>query len=332
MRRVRWPISADGSRSSTHDRKGDMNYTALIKDSFRIAWNNRFLWLFGFFAGGGGSASLPNSGSQDSARAVSALRSLAESVLSNPGLMIGLALAGAALLLVFVVLHFLSYGGLVRTAADMEEGKRPSFDDALGHGYRYFWKMVGMQVLFFLSLVAFIAVVAGPPIVMLAGNGALKAAAVAWLVALLLPALAALLLMMVVMILATRIAIIDDAPVGDAVARAAGLVRRRFSDCASLFGVGVAVAIAFSFLLIAAVVLLAVPFVVAGMVNPWLGLIPGLAIGLPLLVIVQCVYGVYSSAYWTVGYMRLFPKPAGPAASTAGQVRPADPTTATGAA
>lgn len=29
-----------------------MNYGELIKDAFWISWRNRFLWFFGFFAGG----------------------------------------------------------------------------------------------------------------------------------------------------------------------------------------------------------------------------------------------------------------------------------------
>jgi hypothetical protein len=309
-----------------------MNYTALIKDTYRIAWNSRYLWLFGFFAGGGGGGSLPNSGSQDSERAVSALRTFAGGVLSNPALLIGLALAAVALLLVFMALHFLSYGGLVKTVAEIEQGKKPSFDDALDHGYRYFWRMVAMQLLFFLTVLAIVAVAAVPPIVMLAGNGAMKAVAVIWLVALILPGLALLLLLSLVLILATRIAIIDDAAVGDAVTRAFDLVRHRFSDCASLFGVGVAVALAFSFAFLAAIMLLAIPFVIAGIINTWLGLIPGLAIGLPLLVVVQCVYGVYSSAFWTLGYLRLFPKPAEPVALATGPDSTAEPSPVAGSA
>jgi hypothetical protein len=138
--------------------------------------------------------------------------------------------------------------------------------------------------------------------------------------------------MLVVMTLATRIAIIDDTPVGDSVAQAISLVRHRFSDCASLFGVGVAVALAFSFVFLIAAMLLAIPLVIAGVINPWLGLIPGLAIGIPLLVVVQCVYGVYSSAYWTLGYLRLFPKPAQPSASATGQDNPGSPAPASGTA
>ena len=29
-----------------------MNYGDLIKDAFRISWRNKYLWFFGFFAGG----------------------------------------------------------------------------------------------------------------------------------------------------------------------------------------------------------------------------------------------------------------------------------------
>lgn len=295
-----------------------MNYTALIKDSYRIAWNSRYLWLFGFFAGGGGGGSLPNSGSQDGDKAVSALRSFADGVMSNPALLIGLALAAVVLLLIFLVLHFLSYGGLVKTVAEIEEGKRPDFDDALNHGYRYFWKMVGMQLLFFLVIVVFIFLWVVLMILILGASGAMKAVGIILLIALILPALASLLLLLIVMTLATRIAIIDDAAVGESVSRAIGLIRTHFSDCVSLFVISLGVAIAFFVVFFAAVVMLAIPFVIAGIFNLWLGLVPGLLIGLPLLVLVQCVYGVYTSAYWTLGYMRLFQKQAEPVAPTAG--------------
>ena len=31
---------------------GAINYGDLIKDAFRISWHNKYLWFFGFFAGG----------------------------------------------------------------------------------------------------------------------------------------------------------------------------------------------------------------------------------------------------------------------------------------
>ena len=37
-----------------------MNYGDLIRDAFRITLHNRFLWFFGFFAGGTGSNFLGN--------------------------------------------------------------------------------------------------------------------------------------------------------------------------------------------------------------------------------------------------------------------------------
>ena len=44
-----------------------MNYGELIKDAFWITLRNRYLWFFGFFAGGtsvgGGNLSFPSGGS-----------------------------------------------------------------------------------------------------------------------------------------------------------------------------------------------------------------------------------------------------------------------------
>jgi uncharacterized membrane protein len=50
---------------------------------------------------------------------------------------------------------------------------------------------------------------------------------------------------------------------------------------------------------------LAVPFIILGMINLWVGLVPGILVGLPLLLLVVAAYGTFASGYWTLAYLEL---------------------------
>jgi hypothetical protein len=58
-------------------------------------------------------------------------------------------------------------------------------------------------------------------------------------------------------------------------------------------------------LLIIAMLVLAIPFILAGMANLWLGLIPGIGLGLLVVILSAAFFGTFASSVWTLGFMQM---------------------------
>ena len=97
-----------------------MNYGDLIRDAFRITLHNRFLWFFGFFAGGTGSnffGNVPSGGGNfnpDDFRQSSTMLSAIQvgQGLSNAVLIVGIVIVVLILALFFIFLAIVSQGAL----------------------------------------------------------------------------------------------------------------------------------------------------------------------------------------------------------------------------
>jgi hypothetical protein len=50
---------------------------------------------------------------------------------------------------------------------------------------------------------------------------------------------------------------------------------------------------------------LAIPFIILGMANFWLGVIPGALLGLVVMVLVIAYFGVFQSSIWTLAFMQI---------------------------
>ncbi|HTY08610.1 MAG TPA: hypothetical protein VMF29_05555 [Candidatus Edwardsbacteria bacterium] len=280
-----------------------MNYSAIVNRSLAIAWKHRYLWVFGFFAsmGGGTFSNIGGRASEgDRAAAITGW------ITSHPGLVLALVFAGAVLLLVLGVLQVLSAGGLVRGTAEASAGRAGGFEQTLSMGYDCFGRVLGLELLLLLIVVGIMLAGFVPPIVMIATKqGVLVALGVAWLLLLLLPALALMIALGLAWNYALRFAALRGDPVGAAVAHGWALARRHLGTTVVLWLVNLAIGFAAGMAMMVAGLLFAIPFVVAGIINLWLGLIPALLIGLPLLVVITAVYGVYEYSYWTIAFTEL---------------------------
>ncbi len=276
-----------------------MEYGKIIKDALGIAWRKRHLWAFGFFAGIGA----PN---LDNKLAAEKLGDVWEWISSNPGLMLMLAVLGLGLALVFWILQIVSQGGLAKGVADIEQGRGGSFEAALYHGLGCFWRVLGLQLLMIVVVIAAVLVTVVPPALMIAlGDIKAKVAGIAWLAAAILPALASLVALGLLWNFALRYCVLDGQRVLQSVSSSWSLVKRNFSESIILFGIGFGIGLALGIAAVLALVLLAIPFVILGIINLALGLVSGLAIGIPAFILTICVLGVFQSAFWTLGFMRL---------------------------
>ncbi len=298
-----------------------MDYMELVKKSVSNAWNYRFLWLFGFFVSitdgfGGGhwwTDKLDRSGYCSRFGDFGAFR-------IDPAFLVLLAMAAFSLWIIFWVISVISEGSLIHGISKKELNLEVGFADCWSAGLGKFLRLFGIMLL---ALLVVLAVIFGLVLILIPSYFASVALGVA-LTLLALPVLLAIIIVTIsVEGWAIRFAVLYDEPWLAAIDRGWCL----FKD-----NIGKTLAVAFlSFfaqlilwcLLIIGVVMLAIPFVVLGIVNPWLGLIPGVLLGIIIIILSSAFFGTFASSIWTLGFMRMTGYSAGASAALTDATPPA---------
>ncbi|MDP2807223.1 MAG: hypothetical protein Q8O74_03680, partial [bacterium] len=258
-----------------------MDYTKIIKDSWNMSVKHRYLWVFGVFAGMGGGMSYP--GDMKEARNNEYFSAGWSWLWQRPAIAIMIAVGLGILLLIHFILAFISYGALIKGAAQVEQEGKSNFDDSLAAGLKYFWPNVGIALLIGLMTLGVIAMAMLPFIVMLAAGGdGLKIVAVIWLILCILPLMLAVFVLVLVAALAARICVLEDKGVMDSLKLAWQMCKANISESATLGAISIALGIGISIAITVGVIVLAIPFIILGLINIWLGLVPGGLVGIAL--------------------------------------------------
>ncbi len=280
-----------------------MDYMELVKKSISNAWKYKFLWLFGFFVsvadGFGGGHWWTDKLDRDEWTADFGDFGIFR---IEPAVLVLFVLAAFALWIVFWVMSVLSEGSLIHGISRKESNLDVNFADCwsvgLGKFFRLFGIMLlaGLAVLFVVICLAFVIV---PSYFASVGLG----------LALTILAIPILLVIIFVAISiegwAIRFAVLNDIPWLDAIGRGWNLFRDN---------IGKTLGVAFSSLLtqlvlwcalVIGMMILAIPFIVAGMANLWLGLVPGIGVGLLIIILSSAFFGTLASSVWTLGFMRM---------------------------
>ncbi len=287
-----------------------MDYTAIVRQSWDIAWKRRYLWVFGFFAGMGGNT-LGNIGGRGGSEQA---ERIAGWFAAHPGLVAAVVLGGLLLWVVLVALQALSYAALVHATGTLAGGRTNDFDSSLDAGFRWFWRVFGLQLALGLLVLALVGLAAAPALLLaVTRQTGLIIAGLGWLVIAILPVIAVAAALTVIWDYALRYAVLHDRPAGDAVNRGWRLFRDNLGQSAAVWGIMAALGMAFSLALVLPLVVFGIPFIIAGAFNPWLGIVPAVLLGLPLAVALISIFGVFDVAYWSSAFVRLT-APAGPPA------------------
>ncbi|MBU1355874.1 MAG: hypothetical protein KJ620_04845 [Candidatus Edwardsbacteria bacterium] len=283
-----------------------MEYGKIIKQALEIAWRKKYLWVFGFFAsmGGGGGGNYNNFIDKDNASG--AASGVWDWITSHPGLVALLILAAIGLFIVLMVLYLVSKGGLIGSVSRISKDQPDSFEKTLGYGLQFFWRMLGIDILFGLSYILILGLAIFPPVMMIiVGGSAVKIFGILLIILLILPVVALMYCIAIIGTFSAQIAVIEDKKVFDSIPAGYALFKGNLGRSVMLgliiFGIAMLYVIAF----IIAMVILAIPFIILGVVNIWAGLIPGIVIGLPLILIVNSIFGTFNSGYWTLAYLEL---------------------------
>lgn len=302
-----------------------MDYFEVIKRAAEITWKNKYLWVLGFIvalAAGGSSASNSlqySSGNSDYSSIGSSFSNFAAAYLV---FIIFLAIVIFVIGLVVWVMSIFAQAGLIYSVNGIEDGNKMSLAAAFRAGGKYFWRVLGLNIIvgLIVVLLVFIVVIPFALIIAAVASGGLDNSAVvatfvcvilAFVLAILAVALAAV-FVGVVSLYALRLIVLRDMGV-------IASLRSGFAIVKSYKGPTFV-----TFLLV---------MLVSGLVGALLS-IPGLIIGLPAVImmigglaaenigvvtlgifglmlagVLQAVFNgvleVYRSSVWTLTYRQL---------------------------
>ena len=308
-----------------------MNYGDLIREAFRITLHNRYLWFFGFFAGGTGTTFIGNvpSGSSNFnfdnfQRSGAGLTAQFGQGLSETVLIFGIVVVVLLIALFFIILAIISQGALADSVAAIDRGQGRRFGSAFTSGMGYFWRVLGYCIVFFLIGLGLLMAI-GIPVALLIGGtfAATQVTGVRVSVAVVVGILAVLLLIVVFIPLyiigqyALRDIVVRRERVLGSVGSGYSLFRHNIGTSLLLWliqlGLSIGVGIAFILVVLIVGLVLFIPTIALAVAGSSTGaIIAGVIAGLillPLLLVTAGAIGTFFHAYWTLAYLRLTAPP-----------------------
>ncbi|MEJ7872192.1 MAG: hypothetical protein WKF67_08015 [Rubrobacteraceae bacterium] len=314
-----------------------MNYGDLIKDAFWLTLHNRYLWFFGFFAGGaggGGNFNIPSGGSggfddedfgepggggfgdQMSAQGFDP----GQLMFDNLALILGIIALVVLVVLFFVVMTLISHGALAESVAAIDRNESRRFSSAFRAGLSNFWRVLGYYLLFILITLGLLLLIGIPIALLVVGVFAGTESLGARIVTAILAGLAVIVLLIVVFIplsiigqFALREVVVDRAGIVGSVRGGYRLFRRNLGRSLLVWLIQVALSIGAGIVLL--IVLLILGFIlflptiilaVAGYTTAAIvaGIVAAMIL-LPLLIVASGALGTFNHSYWTLAYLRL---------------------------
>jgi membrane-anchored glycerophosphoryl diester phosphodiesterase (GDPDase) len=314
-----------------------LNYGDIIRDTFWITLRNRYLWFFGFFAGGGAGSFNYTSPPSDSGGDFEArdLRDLDTALalalqegrrwaLDNLTLIAVVAAIALLIFLLYFALSLISTGALAESVAAIDRGENRRFSSAWRVGISNFWRLLGLAVIFFL-IWAGLLLILGLPMALLFSSGAADSI-VSRALAVFTAVSVAILLVAVVFIplgivgqFALRGLVVRGERVFASIRGGYRTFRQNLGRSLLLWLIQVVIAIGAGIALVIAALIagfvLFVPVIILAVAGSSTGaLVAGVVAGLILVacfIVVTAFLGTFNHSYWTLAYLRLTAEGAG---------------------
>lgn len=314
-----------------------MNYGDLIKDAFWLTLRNRYLWFFGFFAGGtstGANFNIPSGGSggfddEDFGepgggdfRGQGAGQGFDPDQLMSDNLILILGIITLIVLVVlfFIIMTLISQGALAESVAAIDRNESRRFSSAFRAGVSNFWRVLGYYLLFILIALGLLLLIGIPIALLVVGVFAGTESTGARIATAVLAGLTVIVILIVVFIplsiigqFALREIVVGRTGVVGSVGSGYRLFRRNLGrsllvwliQVALSIGAGIALLIVLlilGFILFLPTIILAVAsYTTAAIVA---GIVAALIL-LPILIVASGALGTFSHSYWTLAYLRL---------------------------
>jgi len=278
----------------------NIDYWGIISRSARIAWDNRFLWFFGFFAASGGGGGGNSMNWRDHG-----LDEIRDFFMSHIGMMVAIIMGLVVLWLVLFVLNLISKGALLSCISRADAGESIRFEEGWQAGVKAFWGMLGIAITALVAFLVVTAVCVLAVVLPMIGGAAGIAIAVFIGAVLFIPYAVFLFLLAFTVIYAEREYVIAGGGVADALSAGWNLTKTYFWQSLLMWLVSLVSSMAFVVSLLVVLLAIAMPFILIGIASPTAGLILGIPIGLVVLVLAISAYSTYDHSLWTLMYRDL---------------------------
>jgi hypothetical protein len=275
-----------------------MDYGGLVKRALDIMWKFKYLWIFGFFLefgfGGGGGGSVPDK--------------LKEPIgdffggISLMSIIIPLILIGLVVLVLFVILYIISQGGLIHCVSRIESGEDPTLRDGWNAGVKNFWRILGIAIIIVIFFFTAAVVTLGPFVVLLIVYKILGLLSAIVLIPLF---MILFIVIMLINLYAYRECIIEGKGVFDSIAGGWEMLKSNLGRTliVALIGIGSTIIYVIGFLIVG--LFLALPFIVLGAINLFLGIALGVIVGLIYIAVASGAWGTYIDSLWTLAFIEM---------------------------
>ena len=310
-----------------------MDFSALIKKSFDIAWHNRVLWLFGFLAGGASGVGMNSGGFNFSFSAPSSWEKPSEkanqvlgitdpstgAILDNTLILIILIFVLVVLILVLVGIFISNWASAALVYSILNRNQaRPTFGVGARAGLKYWWKFWLLTAILGLFIFAFLLMLALPAILLFFSN--MKPAAIAYgivafmvfIIAMFVIAVAASLIISI----AQRLIVHKNTGVLESIRLSGGLIKKYLGESVLTYLVAIGLNFAAGFAALIALLPIGLVLFIVFMIGMatggiWTGIIVAAVIGIPALILIFAASGfwnAFNGAYWTLFYEHLASK------------------------
>jgi hypothetical protein len=276
-----------------------MSYSELVNDTIRITAKNWWLWIFGFFVSASDAGS---SMFQFTKNLNLGHRHHFSNLDFLPALAAGIILLIFVAAIIYLILKLISEGSLIVAVRDIKKEHPTNLSAAAAEGVKFFWRLIGIWFTFVvISIVSF--VIAAIPVVIafllhwVLGVLALIVVVPIWI--------AFLVATDIIAAWAFRYAVIDDRGFVDAIGEGFTMLRKYLGQSIVVALISFGSHIVIGIVTFIVVLLIGVPFLIAGAINLWMGLIPGIVIGFCLLVVIHGFSGTYFSSLWTLAFLQI---------------------------
>jgi hypothetical protein len=277
-----------------------LDYWGLVTRSFHILWKHKFLWFFGFFATAAGGSST-NSGRWTE----HAGPQVRDWVMTHVELLAMLVMVMVIVWFVFFVMGLLSKGALIGSIAHAEREHDITFGRAWEIGYKNFLKMLGLAVIALIVFLVAMFIFAIPIALPLFAGKAGVVVAIAIAALLFIPFVAFAFLLAFTVTYAEREAVLRGQGVFDSLRTGWELTKTYFWNSMVVWLVSLVSGIVFAVSILFGLLLVAVPFILIGLLNVFAALVVGIPIGLVLVFIISGALGTYDYSLWTLAYVRI---------------------------
>lgn len=284
-----------------------MEYGRIISDSFKIAWRNKSLWVFGLFAGTMGAGFSFDPGARDFFTAGSDWRMTIESarVMIGGDFVLAWIIIIGVIWLILMALHLICLPALIDGVNKIERGGHFQVGSSFSVGLDFFWRFLGLVMI--ALLIAFLGF--GLSVMVGLALPGVDTAILSIVALLFLPVTLFIgFIFTSILALAQRAMVVRNVGIADGLHEGFELLKQNFLKCLVMFLIYIGALIGIALGAVVIMGIIAIPLVLLAVIAESaavLIVILGVVVGLPLLPVMIAFANTVLQNLYTLFYFEL---------------------------